>query len=158
MNRGLGYLQIVGMLVASACNRDHAATSIPTPAFQRVSLSVFQYAADTTLDPGECRMTPQPEYPPSYRAVTYLVPGATGPARRILVVMDSAGAVRRYSDIRRTPAGTTDIEVDFHDNVGMVVQPIARVMVRSSPTDIYESEQIGLPKHTAELVRRACGV
>src|SRR5438477_1525002 len=152
MTRNTAVVMVSACWLIMACNRERIATSPRSPMFQRVSLSAFQREPDASLEAGACRQLSMPEYPSSFRTMAYIIPAAGQVTRRILVVVDSLGVLRRYSDIRSAGPERTDVEVNFQENTGMVVRD--RTMARASSAEVFDSETLGRPHRTADLVRQ----
>jgi hypothetical protein len=78
-------------------------------------------------------------------------------SRRILVAVDDAGKVRRYSDVQaagvRVDAETSD---DGGPDVGIVVDPVARAYARTTSQEVLNDPALGPPSALARAVLAKC--
>jgi hypothetical protein len=107
---------------------------------------------------GECMAAPLPRFREHGLEAVVLVFRADGSvSRRILVAVDDAGKVRRYSDVQaagvRVDAETSD---DGGPDVGIVVDPVARAYARTTSQEVLNDPALGPPSALARAVLAKC--
>lgn len=154
--RPLLLVLLLGLFCVTSCSRERAVSARPDDGVRQAPLSAFSISGDAQLTGGECMRMNLPDYP-GKTVVAYVIPNATAMTRRILVVVDSAGTLARYSDVR-VGADAISLDVDFVRDRGMVAQTGVARIARAPANEIFDATNLGRPRNTAALVRRACGV
>ena len=152
-------LSAIGLLVLGACARDPAATPSVQPT-ERVPIAEASLSANREdfAAGGECRRVLTQEYQPQgLTAIALLIPDGIRPMRRLLVVTDSSGTVRRYSDVRFSARTYVEIRLDASGHgLGQVGLGHGRGVVVDSAQKILDAANLGLPRALAADVLRRC--
>ncbi|HEX5871882.1 MAG TPA: hypothetical protein VFY65_15745 [Longimicrobium sp.] len=88
-------------------------------------------------------------------------PGAPDDILEATVMLDAAGAVRNYSELRKTADATTSVAIDVAQGTGgmtNVTEGGARVMIgRGTADEALRSEALGSPARRIETILARCG-
>lgn len=148
---------VFAAIVVAACSREPGSPSV-APRTERVPLARVTISATAVPSSGgECRSVPLSEFlSRGWRAVALVFNDGDSTTRRILVAVDSGGAIRRYSDVQ---AGGPRIDVESGGrgrDGGLVVDPRARVMASGGFDEILDAPNLGRPRANAQLVLARC--
>lgn len=148
---------LIGVIALSACRPEQTAGSGHAAAPKQVPLSSVRLnPLRGELANGECRPITLDEFRAAgWRAAVLLVRKNGRDQRRVLVAVDSAGSLRRYSDIRFARDGWA-VEAHIDAGVGTVSLWGPREVSRASAAEVLDSDALGVPRALAAEVMQTC--
>lgn len=156
-SKGLGLL---ALLAAVGCRHEQGKT-VPQGTNQVAQVPVSSLVHEPRLSElaaGRCVRLNLREFDElRWTAAVLLIRQNDVDVRRILVALDTAGRLRRYSDIRFGPSGwTIDARSDSIADWGAVSLQGTGRRARGTAADVLDAPGLGRPRSVAEQVMRTC--
>ena len=150
---------IVALLASTGCRHESGVESSTREQVVQTPIASLRHdAQQAELEQGECRRLVLDEFQQAgLRSAVLLIRQNGEDRRRILVAVDSGGALRHYSDVRWARDGwAIDARLDTGANWGTVVLWRERQSGRGTAAEVLDASNLGTPRSIAGRVTALC--